>query len=64
MKPSWKDAPEWANWLAMDRDGTWYWYQNRPNKVIDGFWPSEGRWEFCDTETLELILEKRPEVAK
>ena len=30
MKPDWKDAPEWANYLAMDEDGQWFWYENRP----------------------------------
>lgn len=31
MKPDWKDAPEWANWLAMDEDGYWYWYELEPS---------------------------------
>lgn len=30
MKPSWKDAPAWANWLAMDQDGRWFWYEKCP----------------------------------
>lgn len=30
MKPDWKDAPEWAQWLAMDKNGDWYWYENKP----------------------------------
>jgi hypothetical protein len=30
MKPDWKDAPEWANWLAMEPNGEWFWYQVRP----------------------------------
>jgi ATP-dependent phosphoenolpyruvate carboxykinase len=30
MKPDWKNAPEWANWLAMDRNGEWYWYESKP----------------------------------
>lgn len=30
MKPSWDDAPEWAQWLAMDDDGVWFWYEDRP----------------------------------
>lgn len=29
-KPSWSDAPEWAQWLAMDDDGTWYWFEDEP----------------------------------
>lgn len=31
MKPDWKDAPEWATWLAMDCIGTWYWWVNEPS---------------------------------
>lgn len=30
MKPDWKDAPEWAQWLAMDGDGRWVWYDRKP----------------------------------
>jgi hypothetical protein len=30
MKPSWKDAPSWAQWLAMDQGGSWYWYEVEP----------------------------------
>lgn len=22
--------PYWANWLALDNDGAWYWYKDRP----------------------------------
>lgn len=30
MKPSWDDAPEWAQLLAMDEDGGWWWFQCPP----------------------------------
>ena len=26
-RPSWNDAPEWAQWLAQDGDGDWWWYE-------------------------------------
>lgn len=29
-KPSWDDAPKWANWLAQDKDGSWWWYEEQP----------------------------------
>lgn len=29
-KPSWDDAPEWAQWLAQDEDGEWFWYEDKP----------------------------------
>lgn len=34
-KPSWKDAPEWAQWLAQDGDGVWYWHNDRPHLNSD-----------------------------
>lgn len=30
IKPDWKDSPPWANWLAMDDDGEWYWFELEP----------------------------------
>lgn len=30
MKPSWTQAPNWAQYLAMDCDGTWWWYSEMP----------------------------------
>jgi hypothetical protein len=38
MKPNWKDAPEWANWLAQDEYGYWFWYEYRPEPQPDGCW--------------------------
>ena len=35
MKPDWKDAPEWANYLAMDGDGFWCFYQFAPEWDAD-----------------------------
>jgi hypothetical protein len=29
-KPSWNEAPEWAEWLAQDYDGEWFWFIDRP----------------------------------
>lgn len=64
-KPNWADAPEWANWLAQDEDGVWFFHEVKPNQDIDGFYsntmqdtPKEkgeviGNWQ--DT------LEKRPD---
>lgn len=45
MKPDWKDAPEWANWLAMDGDGRWNWYNCEP------IWDSELQiWVLSDED--------------
>lgn len=62
MKPSWENAPEWANWLAMDYDGTWWWYSNLP-KFDNGEWlPGSGtKCEIAVLETdPETTLEPRP----
>ena len=37
MKPDWKDAPLWANYLAQDKDGGWTWFSHKPKP--------EARWE-------------------
>jgi hypothetical protein len=65
MKPEWKDAPDWAQWLAMDADGTWFWFEVEPILTFAGFLPCDvnygpkkrqhaGRTHFSET------LEKRP----
>lgn len=41
MKPTWNTAPDWAQYLAMDEDGVWTWYMNRPIPKA-GFWASVG----------------------
>jgi hypothetical protein len=30
MKPNWSDSPSWANYLAQDANGAWWWYANKP----------------------------------
>lgn len=33
-KPSWADAPEWANWLAKNSTGEWAWYETKPSREM------------------------------
>lgn len=67
MKPDWKDAPEWANWLAADRyDGLWYWYEKKPVQKLY-YWAAENefdRWLRAGTSSDKWrgSLEQRPEV--
>ena len=60
-KPSWNDAPEWANWLAMDDDGCWYWHKNEPN-MESGGWYSDSRSEIIkiNYDYWTTTLEKKP----
>ena len=30
VAPDWSTAPHWANWWAMDGDGTAWWYEDEP----------------------------------
>lgn len=46
-KPSWSEAPEWANWLAADKgESYWVWYENEPTWIWESeYWyPYTGQW--------------------
>ena len=62
-KPSWDDAPEWANFLAMDSSGKWYWYENKPHEAGDKFFSPEGIFEPAkpNYSGWRETLEERPE---
>lgn len=67
-KPDWKDAPEYANWLAQDQDGSWWWYEKLPDPLKgsdgDGVWRFGGRCEKVGVEPNEgwrETLEQRPD---
>ena len=62
MKPSWNDAPEWAQYLAADKDGAWYWYEREPIACDVAFIPEI----FTDVDYAPLLnwqdsVESRPE---
>ena len=69
-KPEWKDAPEWANWLAQDRDGWWSWWNVAPLACERGECWNQGKpmedWEYLDIHVSEVFgdwqdnLEERP----
>lgn len=37
-KPDWKDAPEWANWMAQDECGSWGFFAKKPTIFADYCW--------------------------
>ena len=72
-KPSWKEAPEWAQFLGQDEDSVWYWHGERPNEKgedVNGqrYWMSLGISDIaCRGELLgdwRDTLEKRTEEFK
>lgn len=61
-KPDWKDAPEWAEYLAMDADGTWFWYEQAPTARGGGWDYAASRWAFAGASLpiWDETLEPRP----
>ena len=60
MKLSWKDAPEWAKFVAMDEDGVWYWYEFEPTRRYGNQWgTSGGKYTKCFPDW-DDSLEERP----
>ena len=62
MKPSWNDAPKWAQYVAKDRSGFWWWYECEPS-----YEDESGSWEpmsalFVEVPTIPSYesLSKRP----
>lgn len=64
-KPSWNDAPEWANWLWQSHHGDWWWHENEPSHGDVTYLSSSGKFmSQCVGEVLgdwRDTLEKRPE---
>jgi hypothetical protein len=65
MKPDWKDAPEWAQYLAMDESGSWWWFEYEPMQA-KRIW-GMGAGFRCERAVAHVdwknTLEKRPESA-
>lgn len=61
MKPDWKDAPEWAGYLALDADGLWQWFERIPSQIMPGFWRAHiGRTQSAGRQDHCWALEPRP----
>jgi len=60
-KPNWNDAPEWANYLAMDSTSIWYWHKHEPEQKY-GLWESTGMNLRSENNYIMSAdtLEKRP----
>lgn len=65
-KPDWKDAPEWAQWLAQDGNGDWYWYESAPFVISNSWMPQRDgnlqRAEDLIEDDWRESLEQRPAV--
>lgn len=71
-KPSWSEAPKWANYLALYPAGGWTWQEKKSVPWKEGnewAWPDAGktRWDghvdngkLSKGDAWEKTLEKRP----
>lgn len=39
----WDNAPQWANWLAMDKNGRWFWFSDEPECYVRGWRHTKAR---------------------
>lgn len=50
---AWANAPEWSNYLAMDKCGKWHWYENEPYQHRTESWfvnlTQEGQWNNAES---------------
>lgn len=68
-KPSWKDAPEWAEWLAQDSYGRWGWFQQRPVTKSLAWFVNGGNYHISSPSCLVIgcwqdTLEQRHDIHK
>jgi hypothetical protein len=59
MKPKWKDAPSWAQYLAENKKGNWAWFQNKPRPFVNT-WVADGYVYGCKNTDWKQSLEERP----
>lgn len=65
-KPSWDEAPEWAEWLAQDSNGEYWWFRKEPGKKNGEWGGSDGTVMFASQGKVPAghdwreTLEKRP----
>lgn len=62
--PDWNDAPEWANYVAKDGDGEWYWYENEPTPFGASWLLNSGRSYYIGAESpyWKDSLQYRPKI--
>lgn len=63
-KPSWNDAPEWAEFISQSISGVWHYHELKPDNGTHGYFSVKGKYmNQCSGEVLcdwRDTLEKRP----
>ena len=60
MKPDWSTAPKLAKYLAMDKDGEWFWFSRKPSAGTSGWLFSRGIAWRASVGDWRDTLEERP----
>lgn len=64
-KPNWDDAPEWAQYLTLESDGEWSWWEVIPLYSEGGWWRQGSKCQIAqgisnDGVSFLPTMEKRP----
>ena len=65
-KPSWDDAPDWANWLTYDESG-WFWWEVKPIIDVNEYLPGDdvSEWGMAEQSNINTrSIYYRPESHK
>lgn len=54
LAPDWNEAPDWAQWYAIDANGISYWYEHEP------VFQEGDAWIELDSETLIISFIRIP----
>ena len=58
--PDWSQAPEWAQWYAIDKNKTECWFENEPLCVRGVYFASSGKMDYCSKKLVQSLF-KRPD---
>jgi len=61
IKPSWDDAPEWAQWYARDSSRMQHWHESEPHPIASQEWISLSRSLLIRDYDWKKSKERRPE---
>ena len=61
--PDWNTAPDWANWLAQDETGDWFYFEKKPTAGEDGWMHNNGTYEstYAFVKNWQQTLQERPQ---
>jgi hypothetical protein len=58
-QPDWSEAPQWAQWWAVDPDSIAYWFETKPVFEFGYWYCGDKRSEKAGCEAVDLGLDHR-----